>query len=107
MLETTRPTQEQAGGPSGLGSLFAGPGDVPALVTVSSGPYLEQLPVGGASVGEIRRRFRDRLDLDPQSQAVLDGQTVGDDVTVRPGQALMFTRRAGEKGVRPWTSSRS
>jgi hypothetical protein len=98
MLETTRPTQEQAGGPSGLGSLFAGPGDVPALVTVSSGPYLEQLPVGGASVGEIRRRFRDRLDLDPQSQAVLDGQNVGDDVTVRPGQALMFTRRAGEKG---------
>jgi hypothetical protein len=49
-------------------------------------------------VGEIRRRFRDRFDLDPNSQAVLDGNDVGDDVVVRPGQALMFARRAGEKG---------
>jgi len=107
MIETTRTPQERAGAPSGLGSLFGGPDDTPALVTVSSGPYIEQLPVGGASVGEIRRRFRDRLDLDPHSQAVLDGQNVGDDVSVRPGQALMFTRRAGEKGASSWTSSRS
>ena len=106
MIETTRPLQERSSGPGGLGSLFGGPDDAPALVTVSSGPYIEQLPVGGASVGEIRRRFRDRLDLDPQSQAVLDGQNVGDDVAVRPGQALMFTRRAGEKGARWWTLSK-
>jgi hypothetical protein len=51
------------------------------------------------SVGEIRRRFRDRFDLDPHSQAVLDGHDVGDDVVVRAGQALMFVRRAGEKGA--------
>ena len=100
MIETTRPPQEHTGGPSGLGSLFAGPDDAPALVTVSSGPYIEQLPVGGASVGEIRRRFRDRFDIDPHSQAVLDGRDVGDETVVRPGQALMFARRAGEKGPR-------
>ena len=31
-------------------------------------------------------------------QSVLDGHDVGDEIVVRPGQALMFTRRAGEKG---------
>jgi len=67
-------------------------------VTVSSGPYLEQLPVGNLTAGEIRRRFADRFDIDPQAQAILDGQPVGDETTVRAGQSLMFTRRAGEKG---------
>jgi len=69
-------------------------------VTVSSGPYLEQLPVGNMTTGEIRRRFADRFDIDPQAQAVLDGQVVGDETIVHAGQALMFTRRAGEKGGR-------
>lgn len=101
MIETTRPHPEQTGGPPGLGSMFDGIDAPPAPVTVSSGPYVEQLPVGGSSVGEIRRRFQDRLDLDPHSQAILDGQTVGDDVIVQPGQALMFARRAGEKGAAP------
>ncbi len=105
MNETTRPQHERTTGPSGLGNLFDGVPASPALVTLSSGPYIEHLPVGGSSVGEIRRRFRDRLDLDPQSQAVLDGQDVGDDVTVRPGQALMFTHRVGEKGTSSWTWS--
>ena len=68
------------------------------LVTVSSGPYLEELPVGNSTVGEIRRRFADRFDIDPHAQAVLDGNVAGDDTVVRAGQALMFTRRAGEKG---------
>ena len=70
-----------------------------AAVTVSSGPYIEQLPLGRRSIGEIRRLLGARLDLDPHSQAVLDGHDVGDDVVVQPGQALMFTRRAGEKGA--------
>jgi len=98
MQELVRPTHERPGGPAGLGSIFA---DDPApgqLVTVASGPYMEQLPVGNTTVGEIRRRFRDRFDIDPRSQAVLDGHDVGDETVVRHGQTLMFARRAGEKG---------
>ncbi len=101
MNECNRPSQERPNGPGGLGSIF-GDGDEPGrLVTVSSGPYLEQLPVGHTTVGEIRRRFRDRFDIDPPSQAALDGRDVGDETLVRPGQALMFARRAGEKGLEP------
>jgi hypothetical protein len=98
MNERILPDRERHATPGGANSLFDAAPDCDLPVTVSSGPYAEQLPVGGMSVGEIRRRFRDRFDLDPQSQAVLDGNDVGDHTVVRPGQALMFVRRAGEKG---------
>jgi hypothetical protein len=59
---------------------------------------MERLPVGNMTVGEIRLRFRDRLDIDPQSQAVVDGQEVDDSAQVMIGQVLTFVRKAGEKG---------
>ena len=34
------------------------------------------------------------------SQAVLAGNEVGNETVVRPGQLLMFVRRAGEKGCK-------
>lgn len=67
-------------------------------VMVSHGPYMERLPVGNMTVGEIRLRFSDRLDIDPQSQAVVDGQEVDDSIQVMIGQVLTFVRKAGEKG---------
>jgi hypothetical protein len=99
MNERLRPHHERHGAPGGARNLFDQAPATDQPVTVSSGPYAEPLPVGNMSVGEIRRRFRDRFDLDPNSQAVLDGNDVGDATLVRPGQALMFTRRAGEKGA--------
>jgi hypothetical protein len=52
------------------------------------------------TVRAIRARFGDRLDIDPLSQAVIDGQGVDDDTTVRAGQLVAFIRKAGEKGTR-------
>jgi hypothetical protein len=98
MNERFLPPSERRGAPGGGASIFDQAPDCQLPVNVSSGPYAESLPVGNMNVGEIRRRFRDRFDLDPNSQAVLDGNDVGDDVVVRPGQSLLFTRRAGEKG---------
>jgi hypothetical protein len=60
---------------------------------------MERLPVGNLTVSEIRMRFGDRLDIDPQSQAVLDGQEVDESTRVTIGQALAFVRKAGEKGM--------
>lgn len=96
MLETPRQKRESSG-PGGMGTIFDG-NDSAGLVTVNHGPYCEQLPVSGMSVGEIRKRFRSRFDIDPHSQAVLDGHAATDDTTVRQGQVLIFTRKAGEKG---------
>lgn len=98
MNERIHPDHERHGAPGGGAGLFDQAPDCHLPVSVSSGPYAEQLPAGNMSVGEIRRRFGDRFDLDPNAQAVLDGHDVGDDIVVRPGQALRFTRRAGEKG---------
>jgi hypothetical protein len=67
-------------------------------VSVSSGPYLESLPVAGMSVGEIRRRYTDRFDIDEESQAVVDGRDIKEDYILKAGEALMFVRHAGEKG---------
>lgn len=99
MLERTRPAREAVAlGPGGLGDVFAANGAGAGMVTVAHGPYSEQLPVGDMAVGEIRARYRDRFDIDPQSLAVLDGNEVGNDTRVGAGQILMFVRRAGEKG---------
>ena len=98
MREQHPPANERFSSRGGLGSIFDEADDAGRLVTVTSGPYAEQLPVGNASVGEIRARFRDRFDIDPRSVAVLDGHDVNDDTVVRAGQTLMFVHRAGEKG---------
>ena len=95
MLETTRTRRESHGtGPRGLDDTATAAG----LVTVNHGLHTELLPVSGMTVGEIRARYRDRFDIDPQSHAVIDGVETGNDTVVRPGQLLMFMRRAGEKG---------
>ena len=98
MNERTLPPNESPSGGSGLDSIFGDGLGSDELVTVASGPYAEQLPVANMSIGQIRARFRDRFDIDPNSQAVLAGNEVGDETVVRPGQLLMFVRRAGEKG---------
>ena len=67
-------------------------------VTVMSGPWLEQLPVGNTTVGEIRRRFSSRLEIDPLAQSLLDGRNVDNDTLVHPGQTLLFVRHAGQMG---------
>jgi hypothetical protein len=93
MLEK-RKTRTQAGRPSGSWDTAD-----PGTVTVSHGPYAEQLPVADRTVGEIRRRFADRFDIDPESVPFVDGNAVDDDFTVRAGQLLSFARQAGEKGA--------
>jgi len=102
MQETIRPrpTAEQRR-PGGLGNPFGDNGGAPAVagtVTVASGPYAEQLPVANMSVGEVRTRFRDRLDLDPHSVAIVDGRRVSDDHVLQSGQVLSYIRPSGEKG---------
>ena len=99
MLEQDRPRREEDHpGPGGLGTMFGDDGDGVGMVTVTHGLHQEQLPVGNMTVGDIRARLADRLDIDPNGRAQLDGRDVNDDTVVRPGQNLMFVHRAGEKG---------
>lgn len=88
--------------PSGAGgdSIFdAIPAPESQNVSVSSGPYSEELPVAGTTVGEVRRRFKDRFDIDDQAVAVVGGTPKDDKYLLATGEALMFIRHAGEKGA--------
>ena len=97
-MERTR--KEKQTGPGGGPSMLAGAPDptVNQNVSVSSGPYAEDLPLAGTSVGEVRRKFSDRFDIDSQAQAIVNGNSVGDETILKAGEALMFIRHAGEKG---------
>jgi hypothetical protein len=78
--------------------------DEGGLVTVSSGLHNdERLPVANMTVGEVRRRFADRMDIDQHSRATVDGHDVDDTTVLRPGQLLIFMQHAGEKGTQLWT----
>jgi hypothetical protein len=104
MREARRPRSiREGGGPPGIGDLFPalGEGGGGDAVTVTHGPFAESLPVSGMTIEQIRSRYRDRFDLAPGSEAILDGEPVGDETRVEPGQMLSFIRRAGEKGARP------
>jgi hypothetical protein len=99
MNERSKSHRESISGLGGLGSIFTDTQETAPMVTVASGPYAEALPVGNMTVGEIRRRFRDRFDIDPRAHAVVNGNDVDDQTVVRSGEMLYFTTRAGEKGV--------
>jgi len=72
------------------------------LVRVGTGLYTEHLPVAGMTIQDVRETFADRLDIDPASQPVVDGQLVTDESTrIQQGQHLAFVRHAGEKGCQP------
>ncbi len=100
--QRTRPRRELFGsggsGGGGFGNIFGGSTDSGRMATVHHGLLTENLPVAGMTVAEVRRRFADRLDLDPRSTAQIDGNDVSNDTIVRSGQLLMFTRNSGEKG---------
>ena len=70
------------------------------LAPVCAGVYAERIPVVGMSVGAIRRTYADALEIDPDTEAVIDGRAVGDDEVIRSGQTLLFAHRSGEIGVR-------
>ena len=100
--QTKAPTQlASLGGP--LGDPFGDPFDAGAntagLATITHGPYTEQVPIAGLTVGAIRGRFRDRYNLPADGLGWLDGTEVHDDTVVREGQVLTFMHRANAKGT--------
>jgi len=100
MTELTQPIPRERTAATGrLAGIFDDNHEPGGLVTVAVGPYVERLPLGNSTVAQIRARFGLRFDIDPRTQAVLDGQEVGDDTLVRTGQVLMFVHKSGEKGA--------
>jgi hypothetical protein len=68
-------------------------------VEVVSGVHAHTLPLAGRTVGQARIELADRLNLHPESLAVVDGHEVSDGTILGEGQVLNFVTRAGEKGT--------
>jgi hypothetical protein len=67
-------------------------------VDVIHGVYAHSLPLSGMTVKQARTELEERMNIDPESVAVIDGVEAGEDVVLRESQVLSFITPAGEKG---------
>lgn len=70
-------------------------------VNVVHGCYGHSFPLAGMTVGEARAQLEERMNIDPDAVAVLDGNDVDDEALLAEGQVLTFVKHAGEKGAVP------
>lgn len=75
-----------------------GNGKAGANVDVIHGVYAHSLPLGGLSVKQARSELSNKMNIDPTSVAVVDGNEVPEDHTLNEGEVLTFVKPAGEKG---------
>jgi hypothetical protein len=91
--------EKPAVGPDPYGDSFAtATATVSGRVEVIHGVYAHSLPLAGMSVRQARAELDDRMNIDPEAVAVLDGREATDDDLLVQGQVLNFIKAAGEKG---------
>ena len=67
-------------------------------VDVIHGVYAHSLPLAGMTVRQARTELEERMNIDPEALAVVDGSETLEDTVLREGQVLNFLSPAGEKG---------
>ena len=67
-------------------------------VDVIHGVYAHSLPLAGLTVRQARLELEERMNIDPEALAVIDGVEAVEDTVLRQGQVLNFVAPAGEKG---------
>ena len=67
-------------------------------VHVIHGVYSHDLPLAGMTVRQARIELADRMNIDPEAMAVVDGDELDEDTVLAEGQVLTFVKHAGEKG---------
>ena len=68
-------------------------------VDVIHGVYAHSLPLAGMTVRQARAEVEQRMNIDPDAMAVVDGREVDEDTVLAQGQVLNFVKHAGEKGA--------
>ncbi len=98
--ETLR--EERVGvGPAPFSDEFGGRDSVSSKrVQVIHGVYAHSLPLVGMSISEARMELEERMNIHPESVAVIDGLEIEEEeeVLLRENQVLNFLSPAGEKG---------
>jgi len=70
-------------------------------VDVIHGVYAHSLPLAGMTVRQARAEVEQRMNIDPEAMAVVNGREVDGDTVLEEGQVLNFVKHAGEKGKGP------
>lgn len=70
-----------------------------AQVRVIAGADVQDLELGGRTVAEARQVAQALFGVHPTAQALIDGETAGEEQVIAPGQLLEFVKHAGQKGA--------
>jgi hypothetical protein len=96
--ERTRP-ETFATGPEPFSDDFStGTATATGRVDVIHGVYAHSLPLAGMTVRQARLELEERMNIDPDALAVVDGIESNEDTVLQEGQVLNFVKPAGEKG---------
>ena len=99
MLEQTQRVRESSLDAFGASDdPFAAGNGGSGTALISAGIHMGTCPAG-MTVRELRQRYADAYEIDPDSVALLDGSEADDSAVVREGQSLTFITRIGEKGA--------
>ncbi len=96
-LEQVMPETLQAG-PAADGHGGTATATRSGRVQVIHGVYAHSLPLSGMTVRQARTELEERMNIDPEAVAVVDGTEAEEDTVLREGQVLNFLTPAGEKG---------
>ena len=93
-----RATQSQPESTVSSGEQEHGSGPGGGMVQVIWGPLMDDLDIGGMSVGEVATLLRDPYHLAPGAIATVNGAEADSSTRLTQGDTLEFVRAAGEKG---------
>lgn len=68
------------------------------LVVVVYGRYAFNMPFVGMTVSQARRIMEEEIDLDPETEAVVDGEIADPSQVIQEDQILLFVKNSGEIG---------
>lgn len=97
-IERQRPETFGTGPDSFSDDFASGTAVAEGSVEVIHGVYAHDLPLAGMTVGQAREELSDRMNIDPEAGAVVDGNHVPEDTVLNEGSTLNFVKLAGEKG---------
>lgn len=98
MKEKNKPNKEEAKQAGAFGGPFDEGTAADTSIEVTSGVYKEKLPIAGLTILAVRQKFKDRLDLNDNATAIIDGNEVDNDRVIGVGESLTFLHKSGEKG---------
>ena len=96
-------SREVSTGPDAFSDGFESSPAVDTSVEVIHGVHSHTLPLVGMTVSQAREELSERMHIDPEALAVVDGEEVSQeaDFVLAGRQTLNFVKPAGERGHTP------